>query len=445
MLAIIAGYFILLLVMGFYTRKTKTLSEFMLAGKNLSFWVLVASIATTFYGATAILGGAELSFYFGLGALWFMIPFYLGNILVFYFIGRIEKSQAETLPDFLGQFYGSKTVVASALLLSFLCLVPGSIIAAGKIMHFIQPVSPEFWMTAVTAVITVYTLLGGMRAVSYSDVLQFVIMIAGLLILLPFALQYSPDFINQIPAESKNPFSYSSMFPQNALRWAILLLFLPITSAPLYQRFFATQPKVNRKKAIVYTILFYMIVDVIVLTSGLIAQANAETLGISEENADIAFIILGLTILPAPIKILFSLGMLAAIMSTADSWLHAGGSSLAHDVLRKLSKTSEEKLVVASRILILALGLVSLALALYFNDFLTALTFLLTVWISGILVPTLAILSNKKITEKSAFYAIIAGGLSSIIWGLINPLPIDPLFVGLAFSFSEALLFNRQP
>jgi len=443
LLAVVGGYFAVLMGLGFLSRRASSVDEYLLAGKRLSYPVLVASIVATFYGATAVLGGAELSYYFGLGALWFMVPFYLGNLLLLFFLDKIGKSGAKTLPDYLGRFYGGRVVVAASLLLSLLCLVPASIIAAGKIMHMIHPISPTIWMALVSAVVVVYTILGGMRSVSYSDVIQFVLMLAVLVLLLPFAVKSSPDFLSNIPAENLSPLSYFNMLPQDAIRWTILLLFLPMTSAPLYQRFFSTLPSVSKKKAMVWSVAAYLVVDVILLATGMIAFANTAGLGIDETNADVAVVRLGLAVLPDFLKAFFAIGLLAAIMSTADSWLHAGASSLAYDVLGKAKKMSEREMVSASRVFVALLGAMSLALALYFKDIIAALTFLLTVWISGILIPTLTALKGIRIKEKSALASIFAGGVSSVYWGLATPYPVDPLFVGLGASILSVLACER--
>jgi Na+/proline symporter len=283
-----------------------------------------------------------------------------------------------------------------------------------------------------------------MRAVSYSDVSQFLLMVLALIFLFPYAINYSPNFISKIPRENLTPLTYFHMFPQDAIRWTILLLFLPITSAPLYIRFFASLRDVDRKKALVYSILTYVMADLIILTSGMIAYANSESLGLGDENADIAFIVLGLKILPDALKALFSLGIIAVIIGNTDAWLHSGASSLSYDVLRRLRCiVDDRRLVFYSQFFVFALGAISLVLALYFKDVITAIVFLLTVWTSGILIPTLAVLVKRRFSEKAALASIFAGGLSSLLWGIRPLYAIDPLFIGLFFSITFALLIKN--
>ncbi|MFH0860081.1 MAG: sodium:solute symporter family protein [Candidatus Altiarchaeota archaeon] len=444
MLLPIIAYLMLLLGIGIYYSRIRSLDEFIIAGKNLGFYVLVTSIAATFYGAAAVLGGAELAYYFGLGALWFMVPFYIGNLLVIPFLDKIEKSGAKTLPDFLGKYYDSRIVVLSSLLLVVLCLVPSEILAIGKIMNVLMPYSTEGWMIAITAVVILYTLLGGMRSVAHSDMIQFTIMALSFAILLPYALKYSPDFLSNVPGENLDPLAYFRMLPQDAIRWTILLLFLPITSSPLYMRFFASLKKVDRKKALAGTVMIYFAIDMILLSSGMIAYANSEKLGITEENADISLLILGLNALPKGLTAVFIVGLLAVMMSTADSWLHAGASSLAYDILKRRQANSESSLIMASRLFIIVLGVGSLLIALYFFDIIEALSALLTVWISGVLVPTMAALLSVRMSSRAAALSMILGTSASVLWTVTPIMPVDPLFVGIFFSLAGALLGRKQ-
>jgi len=311
------------------------------------------------------------------------------------------------------------------------------------VLNHIIPYSTEVWMVLVTVVMVAYTLLGGMRTITVSDVIQFAMMMAAILILFPYALSYTPDFIAKTPAENLTPFTYLHDTPQDAVRWTILLLFLPMTSAPLYQRFFASLDNVDKKKALAYSVVAYFIMDMILLSCGMIAAANAETLGITEENADVALLILGYTILPNLIKIFFIVGMFSATFSSADSWIHAGASSLSYDVFRRVFRWSDKKLLLASRFSVVFLGGLSLVLALWFGDIIAAISFMFTVWISGIVFPTTVALLGRKMTENAALTSMAAGSLSAILCG-VHPLAgVDPLFVGLGFSVLVGLIARK--
>lgn len=431
----IAIYVLVLLLIGLYLRGIKSENEFILANRRINFPFLIATVVSTFYGASAVIGGASIAYGMGLGALWFMVPFYLGNLFLIFVLPRIQKENAFTLPDFLGRFYGGGVVVASSSILAVLCLVPESIIAGGKIIELTTSLSLDTGMLLIFCVIVLYTLLGGMRSVIISDLLQFSLMLLALVILVPYMLSPQNLHFESLPRELWNPFNY---LDQETLVWSILLFFLPITSAPLYQRIFSTMKGVNVKRAILYSVIIWVFIDAIVLSSGLIARTNYEL-----EDPDQALFAMGSNLLPKVLQVLFFIGLLSAIMSTADSFLHSGASSLAHDVYRRATGRNGIELVNVSRILIVALGIASLLLALYFRQIVPALIFLLTVWISGILVSTLSALLNFRLKESAAFYSIVSGSLTAVFWKFFPLLDIEPLFMGLVCSLAVAIIINR--
>ena len=431
----IAIYFIVLMLIGLSLRGVKSEEGFILANRQIKFPTLVATVVASFYGASAVIGGASITYQIGLGVLWFMIPFYLGNIFLIFVLPKIQKEDVFTLPDFLGRFYGSRTVIASSSILAVLCLVPESIIAGGKILELVTPLSLKTSMVLVFSVIVLYTLLGGMRSVIASDLMQFGLMLLALIIIVPYMLAPPNLQFESLPKEFWNPFNY---LDQETLVWCILLFFLPITSAPLYQRIFATGKGVNIKKAILYSVIIWIAIDAVVLLSGLVSSVNYEL-----DDPDQAIFILGSSLLPPVLQAVFFIGLLSAVMSTADSFLHSGASSLAHDVYGGITRSTGVKTVTVSRLLVIALGFISLLLALYFRQIVPALIFLLTVWISGILVPTLSALMNYRLSGDAAFCSIVSGSAAAVIWGFIPLMEIDPLFIGLGCSLLVAVIVDK--
>jgi len=422
--------------------KAATLEKFIL-GDRLDTRAMVATIVSTFYGASAVLGGVSLTYQLGLGVIWFMVPFYLGNVAVVFLLGRIANSQRYTLPDFLGDFYGERFVVASSILLATLCLIPEEIIGGGKILSQFMPMPTELAMGLVTFVLVVPVAIGGMKADVTTDIVQFVLMLLMLVMMVPFVLGLRLNLVAGIPQEYFNPFSRISA--QEMATFFTLLFFLPITSAPLYQRFFAAESEACSRKSVIYSIAIWMIVDSIIIMCGFAALQLFPDLA----DPDISLIVLAATLPPVGRGVFF-VGLLAAITSTANSFLQSGASSLAYDVFRHFRPTiSEGRLLTLSRLFVILLGLLSLALALWFQMIVPALIFTLSIWTAGVLVPTLAALMGRRLRGKTALYSLAGGALSCLVWKVVQPLDVDPLFVGLGFSLlvvatSEFLATRRQ-
>jgi SSS family solute:Na+ symporter len=420
------------MAIGIRARAT-TLEKFII-GDRLGTKALVATIVSTFYGASAILGGVSLTYQMGLGVIWFMVPFYLGNIAVVFLLKKIADSERYTLPDFLGDFYGREFAIASAVLLATLCLIPEEIIAGGKILSTFTSMPVEVAMGIMALVLVVPVVIGGMKADVMTDIVQFALMLFMLAMMVPFILSsLRPDVTSGIPEGYLNPFSYISA--QEIAAFFILLFFLPITSAPLYQRFFASESEACSRKSVLYSIAIWMAVDSIIILCGFAALRLFPDL----PDPDTSLILLG-TALPAVGRGIFFVGLLAVIMSTVNSFLQSGAASLAYDVFRHFRPaTSEGQLLVVSRLFVIVLGLLSLSLALWFQMIVPALLFTLSMWTAGNLVPTLAALTGRKLRKDTALYSLLGGALSSLAWKIVQPFDVDALFIGLGCSLLVAM------
>ena len=411
--------------------KATTLEKFVF-GDRMGTRAMVATIVSTFYGASAILGGVSLTYQIGLGVIWFMVPFYLGSAAIVLWLGIIAGSRKYTLPDFLGEIHGEAFTIASSVLLATLCLIPEEIIAGGKILSMFTSIPLEVAMGVMTLVLVLPVVMGGMKADVATDIVQFILMLFMLGITAPFILSQRLDLNSGIPPGHLNPFSYMST--QEIAVFFVSLFCLPITSAPLYQRLFASESEACSRRSVLYSIAIWMAIDSIVVLCGFAALRLHPGL----QDPDTALIALG-TAMPALARGAFFVGLLAAITSTVNSFLQSGASSLAYDVIRHLRPTSSEgQLLALSRLFVILLGLLSLTLALWFQMIVPALLFTLSMWTAGMLIPTLAALTGRRLKKGTALYSLLGGTLSSLAWKIWQPLDIDALFVGLGFSLLVA-------
>ncbi len=420
--------------------RAHTLEQFIL-GDQLSTRAMIATVVSTFYGASAILGGVSLTYQVGLGVIWFMLPFYLGNVALILWVSKIAKARRYTLPDFLGGFYGRAFAIASAALLTTLCLIPEEIIAGGKILAAFTALPVEAAMGVMAFVLIVPVAIGGMKADVMTDVAQFVLMLLMLGAVAPAVLGPGLQAVTALPAalptEMLDPFAYLSA--QEIVVLSALLFFLPLTSAPLYQRFFVSESAASARKAMLGAVALWAGIDLLVVLSGFTALQAFPALA----DPDLALIEIGRT-LPLLFRGVFFVGLLAAIMSTVNSFLQSGAASLAHDVLRHLRPTLDAgRLLWASRLGVVVLGMASLGIALWFQMILPALLFTLTMWTCGMLIPTLAALAGRRLRPRAALACLLSGAGSALIWQVWQPVDIDPLFVGLGFSLIAAIVASE--
>jgi Na+/proline symporter len=323
--------------------------------------------------------------------------------------------------------------------LASLCLIPEEIIAGGKILSSLTPISTPAGMGITAFVVVVPVVIGGMKADVATDTVQFILMMLMLVLLLPIVL--SPHQWS-IPSGHVSPFS--ALTVQEMGVFFVSLFFLPITSAPLYQRFFASESAACARRSLLISIGIWIAIDAVVVVCGFSALAMFPDLA----DPDLSLIVLG-TKLPVAARPVFLVGALAAILSTVNSFLQSGASSLGYDVLKHLRPSMQDRqILIVSRFLVVVLGLASLSIAVWFQEIVPALMFTLSMWTAGILVPTLAALAGVRLKKPAALCSLVGGVLSYVGWEIWRPCAIDPLFVGLAasllLSLTVRLMDNRS-
>ncbi len=448
-LSVFIGYLAVLILVGVkFTKKSEGFSEFTVAGRSVGTFEMTATIVVTFYGATALIGVAGFAYLVGLGAIWFCIPWYIGNLFVAIFLVRkITKLSKFTMPEAIGSMFDKRCRILSASLMIFYCLVPEEIIAIGYISQSMLGISPLLGMIIATLIIVIYTLLGGLRSIVSTHVLQFLLMAGGLVLILLFGLNSVGGFNNlwqNIPDDFKTISGGLSI-------WDILVLSItigayPLISAPLYQRFFAASSWKISRKSLLIAIIFWAILDFAIITTGLVAGVRNPS-GF-DGSSDAALPRLGIELLPPGIRGLFMVGLFAAAISTSDAYLHVAASSFSNDIYRFFGKNaSEKRITLIARGSVVVFGALSLVVAIWLQTIVSAIVFLLTVWISGILLPIM--FSYKfKLRAKTAFIGMLSGAVASVSWKVVSsifeiPPYADPLFIGMAACLLGLMIADR--
>ena len=187
---IIVCYFILLFIIGFFVKKkVHNLNDYFLAGRRLTLPIFVATLVSTWYGG--LLGVGELSFNYGLvnwltqGFFWYLVYLFFA----FFLANRIRKSKLYTIPDQLERFYDKKSRFLGSIF-NFIMVTPAAyILSLGLIFNILF--GWELWISifVVSIVMIFYTIRGGFIGIIYTDFIQFILMMAGVAMIIPIAVQ----------------------------------------------------------------------------------------------------------------------------------------------------------------------------------------------------------------------------------------------------------------
>ena len=446
-LAIIIIYFIGLIAIGIYTyrrKKSSTQDGFFVANRSGSALFIIGSLCATIIGASVTLGMAGLGYFRGLTGAWWLLVGSAGLLILGFLFARTVRSFGlYTLPELVEKQYGKAAgVVASVLIvISWMAIIAAQIIAAGKILSVMLPsieLSPLMIIAAFVFII--YTVLGGQYSVIRTDLIQFGIIVVGVLVCLGLVLGHVGGFSglhDSLP-------SYYFSFPVSIkFGWLDLLSLMILVGSTyvvgpdMYSRLFcARDEKVAKSSALSAALITIPIAFVVVLI-GMAAKVLYPDIGQEQALPTVVKYIL-----PAGATGIVIAAILAAVMSSADTCLITTSTIFTADIFKRIfPKIGERRTVAISRIAVLVIGGLSLLVALQLQGIINSLLLAYTVFTSGVVLPVIAGFYKDKLKVNSigAITAIIAGGGTALA---IKQLHITHLDVfGLRIGHAELLGF----
>lgn len=430
------GYFLIIIGIGVYASRfsSKGIDEYFLGGRGMSRFVVALSAVVSGRSAWLLLGVTGLAYMQGISALWAVGGYTVIEFLLFlYYAPKLrdytEKHDCITIPDFFAARFSDKNgrlrmLIVTIFLLFMVAYVSAQFASGGKAFfaHFGIPQNTGLIITAV--IVLFYTLLGGFMAVSYTDVLQGIMMVLALLVL-PFTgiingggweatMRAIPDAENGF----MNMFSIPAL---SIIGLAGIGLGSPGNPHILVRYMSMKDPAQFRWTAIVGTI-WNVVMGVGAVFIGIVGRAyfNDITMLPGGDSENI-FITLANELLPSFLVGLILASVFAAIMSTADSQLLVGASGIVRDIYEKLYKkkvkVEARRLALLSRIAVVGLVVVAVLLGLYSQELI--FWFVLFAWggLGAAMGPTsiLALFWNRT-TKKGVMAGVIAGAVSVIVW-----------------------------
>jgi sodium/proline symporter len=416
-------------------RETGTLSGFYLAGKKLPYWVVAFSTNATGESGWLLLGLTGMGYAVGAKAYWVVVGEVIGVALSWIVVSRRLKRLSDdtdsiTVPDVLATRFADKARlirgIAVFIILSMVTVyIAAQMVATGKAVESFTEYSYSNGIYIGAAIIIAYTFIGGYKAVSYTDVLQGVLMLAGLIAVPLVAIaeaggwaSVSANLQGQDPA-LLNLFSFTN---DGLTGWVAVISFiavgLPFIGVPqLLVRYMSARDDSELKKARWVSVVVMACFGIGAVTAGIAGRALFPGL----EDSETIFPVLSSAYFPPLITGVLLVIVLSAIMSTADSLLLLASSAVVRDTMQKIlgSEKSDHRLAIYGKVATLLIGALGLVLA--FN--LEALVFWLVLFAwSGLGAAfgpvVLCLLYYKKTTGTGIAAGMLGGFLTSVIWVL---------------------------
>jgi SSS family solute:Na+ symporter len=354
-------------------------------------------------------------------------------------------------PDVLRHRFGENVALGAALVsgLGYLGFTAGQVLAGAKLASatiFREPMlglEPLQFSLLMIAVVTIaYTVLGGLKAVIYTDTVQWAVLLVGLIaVAVPVALWGElgglPELRRVLPASH---FSLANVTPVQLVNWAVTIIPIWFIGMTLYQRIFACRDvKTARRAWYVAGLLEWPVMAFMGVFLGMCSRAI-----FPDVEAEMGLPMLVSQALPVGVAGLLSAAYFSAIMSTADSCLMASSGNLVGDVLQRRfgRHWSDRRALRMSQLVTLIVGVLALMLAARFTKVLDIILLTYSFMVSGLLAPTLGALFWRRASTAGAGAAIVTGGaltlsLQAGLWSLPGPLErlgLDPVAYGLVAS-----------
>lgn len=443
--AILALYFLFLLVVGFWKRKDSA-EDYVIAGRALGLPVFVATLVATWYGG--ILGQGEFVYDSGLVA-WTTngLPYYVFALLFAIFLARrvrLGAASIYTIPDKLAAAYDKKTALLGAVL-AFIYAAPAAyVLMAGTLLHILFGWPLLAAMPAAIVFSVIYVFRGGFLSDVRVNVLQFLLMFAGFGTAAWLCLEkFGGAALLETPG--KLPAHHLTLLGDYDLGYAAVWFFIALvtlTDPGFHQRCYAAKTPRVAALGIGLAVGCWMVFDALSTTTGLFARALVPGL----TNSVMAYPVLAERMLPPGVKGLFYVGMLAPIMASIVSYTFIAAMTIGRDFLWRLrSETDDRNLPAYTRIGLGVTSVAAILISLAIPSVVKQWYAFGSILVPGLLLPLLGAYGppRYKVPANFAFASMLLGAsvsLSCLLWGWGHggfdaprfPLGWQPMYPGFA-------------
>jgi len=462
-LSVFAVYLAAMLGVGFYfLRRNTNADDYYVGGRKMGPWHVGLSVVATDVGGGFSIGLGGLGFTMGLSGSWLLFTGLIGAwmaavLLIPKVSSWSDKWSLLTFPQLLGRHFDARVALLAGVIsaIGYIGFTSSQILAGAKLASatFIDlDLQTALWVMGGIAII--YTVMGGIKAVIYTDTVQWLLLMGGLILIgIPIAYNAVGGWAVIQSTLEPEMLRLDNINFVTILNWGITIIPIWFVGMTLYQRIYACRTANEARKAWYIAGLFeWPVMAFMGVSLGILAKVAGDQgllIGVASAadiDPEMGLPLLLRSILPIGLMGLMLSAYFSAIMSTADSCLMAASGNMLTDVFGKWlhNGQSDARIVRTSQYLTLLIGIFALLLATAMENVLELMLHSYSFMVSGLLVPVIAMLAWPGCRPAAAFWSMLTGGtvtLTLIITSVNLPYGLDPnLFGILASAFIFVLL-----
>jgi SSS family solute:Na+ symporter/sodium/proline symporter len=432
-IVVVVAYVLMLLGISVYKSRTvKSDEDFMVAGRNVPVYMLVATLVCTWIGSGSLFGTAGLTFRTGVSELWFSAGAWVGILVIYMIAARVRRIAQYTLTDLLEKRYSqlAKVLGTITIIIAYMVIAGYQFKGGGRFIAILSDgsITPETGMIIAAFLIVGFTVLAGMVSIVSIDIFNGVIMLIAMVITLPFAIAGHGGLDAVIATIQQAQPSHLSVMGGHDFFWvvgiALPTFLLLMSESSMYQKFSSADSEDNAKKAVMGMFIGVVVVETLMMLIALVGFAiyaddprffMADGT-VNRAMAEEIILRIGFEQLPVVIGSLLLAAGAAIVISTGNTFLMVTSTNVTRDIFQAFfyKNATSSQVVWIQRACIVGIGLLAYLMMSQFETILEMALMSYTMIGASLAPPLLAAFFWKRVTRLGGV-ASIASGMSTVI------------------------------
>jgi SSS family solute:Na+ symporter/sodium/proline symporter len=454
--AVVTTYVLLLIAVAVHKSRTvKSADDFIVAGRRVPVYMLVATLVCTWIGSGSLFGTAGLTFRTGISELWFSAGAWVGILVVYLIAARVRRIAQYTLTDLLEKRYNqlAKVLGTITIIIAYMVIAGYQFKGGGRFISILSEgsITPEQGMVIACALIVGFTVLAGMVSILSIDIFNGSIMLLAMVVTLPFAISAHGGIDAIVTTINQAQPSHFEVMGGHDFFWvvgiALPTFLLLMSESSMYQKFSSADSESSARRAVMGMFIGVVIVETLMMLIALVGFAiyaddprffMADG-SINRAMAEEIILRIGFEQLPVIIGSVLLAAGAAIIISTGNTFLMVTSTNVTRDIIQAFfyKSATESQVVWIQRIVIITIGVLAYLMMSQFETILEMALMSYTMIGASLAPPLLAAFFWKRVTRIAGVLSIASGMLTVTSIAVLNAIfkgsDNGPTILGITF------------
>jgi SSS family solute:Na+ symporter/sodium/proline symporter len=454
--AVVATYVLLLIGIAVHkSRSVKSADDFIVAGRSVPVYMLVATLVCTWIGSGSLFGTAGLTFRTGLSELWFSAGAWAGILVIYMIAARVRRIAQYTLTDLLEKRYNqtAKVLGTITIIIAYMVIAGYQFKGGGRFIAILSEgaITPDQGMLIACALIVGFTVLAGMVSIVSIDVFNGSIMLLAMIVTLPFAIAAHGGIDAVVTTIQQTEPSHLSVMGGHDFLWvfgiALPTFLLLMSESSMYQKFSSADNETNARRAVMGMFIGVVLVETLMMLIALVGFAIyaddprffMSDGSVNRAMAEEIILRIGFEQLPTIIGSVLLAAGAAIIISTGNTFLMVTSTNVTRDIVQAFfyKDATETQVVWMQRAVIIVIGVLAFLMMSQFETILEMALMSYTMIGASLAPPLLAAFFWKRVTRLAGVLSIASGMLTVTTIAVLNSVYKDsemgPSILGITF------------